>query len=279
MDSARQRIRQIAAPDRILLALALLACAVAGGLWLALTPEGVYGKADAVGYAVCHRITVRSFLFPDGRQLPMCARCSGTFIGVMAGLFVPGLFFGKKRAAKFPPPWAVIMLVGFSAWWAFDGTNSFSHLMPLGTTPRLYQPTNFLRLTTGMFHGITMGSLVLPAVNATLWALPEKEPTLDKPWHMLVLFLIGVTLIAMVYSEHPIFLYPLGLISAVGTIAVLTSVNTILITTIFRRDNTALDLLDALPMILFGIAATFTMLGLVAALRFTMFGSWDGVTM
>ncbi len=277
MQSSLQRLRQKTTSDRVLLLLALTACVAAAGLWLALTPGGVYGKADAVGYAVCHRITVRSFLFPDGRQMPMCARCSGTFIGVMVGLLVPGLLFGRKRAANYPPFWAVVVLVGFSAWWAFDGTNSFSHLLPVGTTPRLYQPTNFLRLTTGMFHGITMGSLVLPSLNATLWALPERAATIDKPWHLLALLGIGVALGAMVYSQYAVFLYPLALVSAVGAIAVLTSVNTIMLTTIFQRENTAVDLIDALPMILFGLAATLTMLGIVAALRFALFGTWDGL--
>lgn len=279
MERAAQRLQRITEHERILLLLALTACAAAFGLWLALTPGGLYGKADAVGYAVCHRITVRSFLFPDGRQIPMCARCSGTFIGVIVGLVVPGLLFGKRRAALYPPLWAIILLVGFSAWWAFDGTNSFSHLLPVGTTPRLYQPTNFLRLTTGMFHGITMGSLVLPSVNATLWALPEKEATLDKPWHLLALFSIGVVLIAMVYSQYAIFLYPLALVSAVGAIAILTAVCTIMITTVFQRENTALDLMDALPMFLFGAAAAMTLLGVVAALRFALFGSWDGLAL
>ena len=30
-------------------------------IWLGFTPDGTLGKADAVGYAVCHRIDVRSF--------------------------------------------------------------------------------------------------------------------------------------------------------------------------------------------------------------------------
>ena len=33
--------------------------------WLANTPAGLLGKADAIGYAVCHRIDVRSFLLGD----------------------------------------------------------------------------------------------------------------------------------------------------------------------------------------------------------------------
>ncbi len=45
-------------------------------LWWLGTPPGLAGKADAVGYAVCHRIADRSF-HVDGVQLPLCVRCTG----------------------------------------------------------------------------------------------------------------------------------------------------------------------------------------------------------
>src|SRR3990172_240500 len=72
-------------------------------VWVIFTPGGLFGKADAVGYAVCHRITIRSFLFPDGHQFPLCARCTGTFIGVLIGFLGPGLLFRHRHAAMFPP--------------------------------------------------------------------------------------------------------------------------------------------------------------------------------
>ncbi len=53
--------------------------------WLWNTPAGLLGKADALGYAVCHRIDVRSFHLGE-RQLPLCARCTGMYLGAMLGL-------------------------------------------------------------------------------------------------------------------------------------------------------------------------------------------------
>ena len=64
--------------------------------WLFNTPGGLLGKADAVGYAVCHRIDLRSFYIGD-RQLPLCARCTGMYLGAMLGL-VYQVFFGRRRA-------------------------------------------------------------------------------------------------------------------------------------------------------------------------------------
>ena len=53
--------------------------------WFWYTPAGLLGKADAVGYAVCHRIDVRSFHLGD-RQIPVCARCTGQYLGAMLSL-------------------------------------------------------------------------------------------------------------------------------------------------------------------------------------------------
>ncbi|HEX7283845.1 MAG TPA: DUF2085 domain-containing protein [Vicinamibacterales bacterium] len=41
--------------------------------------------AYAAGAVVCHQIPERSF-FVDGWQLPVCARCTGLYLGALAGL-------------------------------------------------------------------------------------------------------------------------------------------------------------------------------------------------
>ena len=54
-------------------------------IWLIDTPPGLLGKADAVGYAVCHRITLRTYFIGD-RPMPLCARCTGMHLGTFFGL-------------------------------------------------------------------------------------------------------------------------------------------------------------------------------------------------
>ncbi|MDW7990671.1 MAG: DUF2085 domain-containing protein, partial [Anaerolineae bacterium] len=50
------------------------------GAYFLLTPPGLLTKTDCIGVAVCHRIPSHSFHI-GGRQLPLCARCTGTFPG------------------------------------------------------------------------------------------------------------------------------------------------------------------------------------------------------
>jgi uncharacterized membrane protein len=268
-------LQRLTSPTGRLTWISGFALLIALALWLSFTPGGVLGKADAVGYAVCHRITVRSFAFPDGRQLPMCARCSGTFLGVLIGLLGPGLLLRRRHAGQFPPAVVILPMLMATSLWAFDGANSFAHLLPEGV-PRLYDPTNFLRLLTGTLHGITMSSLMLPVANATLWADVTEERTIGSIWQYLLLLAIGGVVMAMVLSGLPIFLFPLAVLSSVGAVAILSTVSTVIVATALGQENRVRTLREALPVILLAVALTISLIGVIDALRFAVFRTWDG---
>ena len=130
-------------------------------VFLIATPGGLLTKANMIGYAVCHRIESHSFTIA-GRQLPLCARCSGTFIGALTGFFGQAVVLRRRRTAEFPPPLIIVILVGLTLLWATDGFNSY---MTLLNGPHLYEPQNWLRLTTGALNGLTMSALVYPVFN------------------------------------------------------------------------------------------------------------------
>ncbi len=87
----------------------------------------------------CHCRADRSFFF-RGRQLPLCARCTGELAGIL--LAIPGgLFWG------FPPAWICgLLLVPL----AVDG---FIQAL----TP--YESTNSRRLVTGVLFGFGLAAL------------------------------------------------------------------------------------------------------------------------
>ena len=103
--------------------------------WLLNTPAGLLGKADALGYAVCHRIDLRSFHLGD-RQLPLCVRCSGMYLGAMLGLTYQA--FTRKRVGGFPPRSVWAVYAAFILAFALDGVNSYLHLFPGVTGPVSY---------------------------------------------------------------------------------------------------------------------------------------------
>ncbi|MCX7681378.1 MAG: DUF2085 domain-containing protein, partial [Anaerolineae bacterium] len=196
----------------LLLRLAIAAATVALVMFILATPDSLLTKLDLVGYAVCHRISERSFAIA-GRQLPLCARCTGTFIGALVGLAGQGVVLRRRRAAGFPPLSVIILLAGFVLMWAFDGFNSY---MTLVQGPHLYEPRNWLRLSTGALQGLTLSALVYPVFNLTLWRHPPAQRAISNLGELGVLLLLEGGLIGLVLTQHWLLLYPLALLSAAG---------------------------------------------------------------
>ncbi len=233
------------------------------GAWIVFLPGGLLGHADLVGYAVCHRIAERSF-FVGGRQLPLCARCSGTYLGALAG-FVVMFFLGRRRAANLPPLGILIVLGLFVAAMGLDGVNSYLTLFP--GLPHLYEPHNWLRLTTGTLEGIALAGILLPIFNQTIWADATIESSLGNLRELGLAVLSGIAVAGIVLLEPPALLYPLALLSSGSVLLMLTLINSVLATVTARRENRALSWRGAAPLMLVGLAMTLTELWTIDVAR------------
>ena len=89
-------------------------------------------------FFVCHCRPDRSFYW-KGRQLPLCARCTGELLGILAGL--AGIFFRQ------PPVWLCVLLM---IPMVTDG------VIQLKTR---YESNNIKRVITGFFFGYALFSL------------------------------------------------------------------------------------------------------------------------
>jgi uncharacterized membrane protein len=132
------------------------AAVLAVAAWMYIAPPGVLGKADAVGYAICHRIGERSF-HVLGRQMPLCARCTGEFNAAAVGLIFMALT--APRYSRLPGRGIAALLVVFFLAFAIDGSNSYLYLVKqnlpgaLANIPNLYVPNNTLRNRWGSWPG------------------------------------------------------------------------------------------------------------------------------
>jgi uncharacterized membrane protein len=229
-----------------------------------LWPLPFLDKLDVAGSAVCGRIPSHSFHIA-GRQLPLCARCTGTFIGTLLG-FGGVLALRKRKAALMPPAAVVGLLVGFIFLMALDGVNSYASL--LLNRPLLYTPTNLLRLTTGTLHGFALSIIVYPIFNFTLWKVPDNWPALSgfRELGLLLLVLVLPTVI-LVQTELGILLYPAAILSVAGVLAILTVVNSMIIVIATRREAMAIAWWDAALPVAVGFAAALLELAIIALLR------------
>jgi len=227
-----------------------------------------------VGYAVCHRISSHSFAIA-GHQLPLCARCSGTFLGALTGFFGQAMVLRRRRAAEFPPALIIAVLVGFMLLWAADGLNSYLTLFPNG--PHLYEPLNWLRLATGALNGLTMSTLVYPVLNFTLWQHPVSERGIRNLRDLGVLLLLEAGMVGLVLAQWSFLLYPLALLSALGVLALLTSVNSMLVLMIVRRENVVDTWREAVIPLLAGLTVSLIQVGAIDVVRYALTGTLSGI--
>ena len=266
-------LKRLGAASKYLVVLA--AVAVIAGWWIN-TPAGLLGKLDAIGYAVCHRIDERSFHIGT-IQLPLCARCSGMYLGAMAGLVFQTVT-GRRRGKM--PPWSVIVpLIVFLAAFGIDGANSYLYLIKqvypgaLPHLPNLYVPNNTLRLLTGSGMGLGIAAVLFPAFNQTVWADTQDRPALTGKT---LAALVGIQLLLdlLVLTDSPIVLFPLAVISALGVLVLLVMVYGMVWVMIMRQDNKFVKLTQLWLPAVAGLTIAMIQISGIDALRFWLTHTW-----
>ena len=256
-----------------------LAALIVFGVWFYIAPPGVLGKADSIGYAICHRIDERSFQILD-RQLPLCARCTGEFYAAGITLLFFALVSPKKSGM---PGWKLgAPLLFFLFAFGLDGSNSYLYLLKQTSSgafdniPNLYIPNNTLRLFTGSGMGIALASILYPAFNSAAWKTHDPAPALD--WKKLGT-LIGIVLVInlLILTEHPAVLYPIAIVSVLGVLSLLVIVFSMVWVLMMRIEN-AFDTLAQMWMpFLAGTTLALLMITIIDLLRFSLTGTWGAI--
>lgn len=247
-------------------------------IWLSLSPGGVLGKADAVGYAVCHRIASHSFFFED-RQMPLCARCSGMHLGALISMLYQ-FRLGKRGgmpAKKLWIPFGIFLLA-----FGFDGVNSYltfgqtngGALLP--NLHPLYTPMNWLRAFTGVLTGLGIGAVLAPIFNQSMWKDWDPRPALASWKDLLILVGLGIVLVAALLSENVFLLYPLAILSTLTVLAILSMIYAIVWLMLLKRENSYVVWQDAWVVLLLAFTTAILQIGLMDFGRFQLTGTWEG---
>jgi uncharacterized membrane protein len=239
--------------------------------WLSFAPPGLLGKADAVGYAVCHRIEQRSFHIGE-RAMPLCARCSGMYLGAFLGLVYQ---WRLGRRAKLPPTPIMIALGVFFVAFGIDGSNSYLHFFP--NLPTLYDPTNFLRLLTGTGMGLALALVFQPVYHQSVWTEFDDRPAVETLGQFVVLLGLTGLVVLAILSENPLLLYPLALVSSATVLILLTMCYSLVWVFLLKRDNAARHFFELRTVLTLGFSTAVLQLLLMDAIRlWLMGGSWGG---
>jgi uncharacterized membrane protein len=232
-------------------------------LFVHAPPDSWLGKAKWIGYALCHQMPDRSF-FAHEHQYPLCARCTGMYLGFVTGVIWLGVR-GRLKAARLPPTPIIVMLVGFIVAMGIDGVNSTISVIP--GAPQLYHTTNVLRIITGTLYGLALSALFPPVFNSAIWSAPGGERTI-KNWRELGLLVVAVAIeIALVLAFTDQLLIPISIITIGGILLLLSLLNSVIMLSVRKMESAVSTWRQlALPM-LFGLAVGLIEITALVAMR------------
>ncbi|MBI2861530.1 MAG: DUF2085 domain-containing protein [Chloroflexi bacterium] len=232
-------------------------------LFVLAPPLSFEAKVKSVAYGICHQIPARSF-FLAGHQLPLCARNTGIFLGALLTL---GLLFltGRGRCADLPSARLLLALGLFTAAMGIDGLNSYLTFFP--DLPRLYEPSNFLRLATGAFHGLAMALVTFPLFNSVLWRDARPRRVIASLGELAPFIAATAVLIGVIYAQPDLLYYPIASLSALAVLVLMSMMNSMPALLIFRWDNRARTWREAVLPLLVGLVAALVELALLGYLR------------
>ena len=147
---------------------------------------------ERMGSAVCHQMAERSFIF-DGMQMPLCARCTGIYIGAF---FAFCFFFLKKRMGN-GRPFSVMqaLLTGLAVLpVGIDGVGSY-----LG----FWESSQLMRIFSGSLVGAVVPGFLLMAVNMDT-KKRDDAPIYERTAELLLLMILSVGSGLGLYAGMPI---------------------------------------------------------------------------
>mgnify|MGYP001099298847 CR=1 FL=1 len=265
--------------NKLVRILIIAAAVIILGIWLFSTPPGLMGKADGIGYAVCHQISERSFHIGD-RALPLCARCSGMYLGAMTTLTCLAIIGRKKQNF---PSWSVsTILILFVLAFGVDGANSYLYLIKsvapgaVVNIPNLYTPNNLLRILTGSGMGVGLAAILYPAFNQSVWVEAVEKPALT--WKgMLIILPVTLAIDLLVTTENPFILYPAAFLSVAGVILLLTMVYSIVWIMLTGQENRYKNLQQMWLPLLAGFTIALLQILAIDLLRYWLTGTWGAI--
>jgi uncharacterized membrane protein len=248
-------------------AFAVLALFCVAAVLLIVHPWSWPEKLFAVAYGLDPQRPSHSYVL-GGVQMPLEARKVGMFGGFLVTCLALAAI-GRARAAAFPPRRILAVLVLFVALMGFDGVNATLYDL---TLPHLYAPDLRLRLATGLLTGLAMASLLLPALNGSLWRSLRLVPSLANGRELAGALLICAGFGLLVDARRAVLYYPISAVSVGGLLIELAAINTIFLLVLLRRVGTADRWRDALPTTSLALLATVLELAVMSLVRYVTLG-------
>jgi len=160
------------------------------------------------------------------------------------------------------------VLALFFVVWAMDSVNSYVYF----ATGRVmvYTPNNLLRLTTGMLNGLALSLIVFPMFHFTVWREPGQERPVNGIGELGIILLQVLILAIVLPADVAVLAYPTLLLSLLSVLLTLTTVNSMIVLILLRRENQAERWQQTIQPLGLGLLLAIAEVGSMAALRYVL---------
>ena len=145
----------------------------------------------------------------------------------------------------------------------------------LAWIPTLYSTNSVTRVFTGSGMGLALGSILFPMYNQSVWREPVAEPALNwRKFASLCGLLLAIDL--GIVSESPLVLFPVAILSAIGVLALLGIVFSIVWIMSMRQDNAFSSRRQLWLPVAAGLTLAFLMIVGIDLVRLNLTHTWGG---
>lgn len=229
-----------------------------------LAPGTVASKTHVALHGLCAQRPSHSIQI-GGATLPMDARMTGIYIG--AAISVCWLIAAGRMRAMRPPSLSVIVtLAVLVAALAVDGFNAL--LVDLAML-HPYEPSNALRLVTGVLAGTALGVVLGHLCAVSMWSQGDRRiAVVTTPRELIVPLLIsgGVGWLAM--TDLPVLFAPFAVGLLAAAVGVFSLLGMVFVALVSDRGWSSRTIGDLAPMACAGFGAAIVMIGALSGLRF-----------
>ena len=229
-----------------------------------VAPGNLAWKTHVVLHGLCAQRPSHSLTI-GGVTLPMDARMTGIYLG--AAVTILWLIAARRhRATRVPSLPVLALLTSFVVALAVDGFNAL--LVDL-RFPTPYEPSNVLRMASGILAGTSLGVALGHLFASSMWAQGNRQrAVVTRPVELLTPISVSGAIAVLAFMDIPLLYGPFAvglLVAAVAVFALLAQVVMALVTDRGWSCSTAADLA---PLAITSLAVAMVIIGGLSWLRF-----------
>jgi uncharacterized membrane protein len=247
--------------SRPLLVAGFAAMALIGFL---IAPGDIASKTHVALHGLCAQRPSHSLQI-GGTTLPMDARMTGIYLGAATTLVCLAAA-RRLRAIQVPSRAVIGLLASFIGTLTIDGFNALLVDLQL---PPFYEPSNLLRLATGVLAGTALGVGLGYLFASSTWARGERDrAVVAGPGDLLAPIGISGAIAVLALSDVSLLYAPFAVGLVMAVVGVFWLLAVVILALVSGRSWSCRTSGDLAPLALCSLVAAIVTIGALAWLRF-----------